>query len=318
MRQKWMLATAVISLTLTACSANQDVAPKPADNNAPKDSIAQVEHMHGIAYSGDGSALYAASHEGLLSSKDGGKSWGKVGQEHLDLMGFHAMPNGTFITSGHPGQGSKYPNPLGFMQSTDQGQTWKPVSMAGKIDFHILAPNPKQPNVIYGLNQMGEGQYGAGIYKSIDGGAKWEQIKPLGLPADLDKVISMISPAADPNLLLAGVDGAGLMKSDDGGKTWKPINNKQLLTAMQTVPNEERIIGYVFESDGNGIVSSQDGGKTWTKTGFNLGQDDAVAYFAVNPQNPKEMAAASFKNSILLSKDGGKTWDKIMDKEPAK
>lgn len=254
--------------------------------------------------------LFVASHEGLLSSKNGGKSWDKIGQEHLDLMGFHAMPDGTFITSGHPGQGSKYPNPLGFMKSGDQGQTWQPISMQGKIDFHILASNSKQPNVIYGLNQMGEGQYGAGIYKSIDGGAKWEQIKPQGLPSDLDKVISMITFGIDSNVLLAGVDGAGLMKSEDSGKTWKTANDKQLLTSMKVLPDGERIVGYSIGTGETGVVFSQDGGKTWTKTGFDLGQEDAVAYFAVNIRNPQEMAAASFKDTILFSKDGGKTWEK--------
>ncbi|GAX91630.1 F510_1955 family glycosylhydrolase [Effusibacillus lacus] len=311
---KLTAVSVTVALILTGCgagnSSNSGGAAQPS--NEP---VAKIEHMHGLTYSSDGSSLYIATHEGLLNSKDG-KSWNRVG-ENLDLMGFNVMPDGTMITSGHPGKGVRMPNPLGFMSSKDSGKTWKALSMDGKIDFHILVPNQKQPNIIYGLNQMGEGKYGAGIYKSTDGGSKWEQIKPQGLPNDLHKVITFISMPDNPDQLLAGVDEAGILASQDGGKTWKLQDDKALLTALQVIPGTDQLIGYVIASNKQGIMVSKDKGKTWDKLGLDLG-NDAVAYITVNPKDTNQIVAASYENSVYETRDGGKTWIPLMEKGSAK
>lgn len=313
MKSKLLIAVATLSLVVTACGTSNNMAPKDGDKNQTAGDVTKIEHMHGVSYAQDGSSLFIATHEGLLTSKNGGASWSKVGKEDLDLMGFNVMPDGTMITSGHPGKGSNYPNPLGFMKSQDAGQTWTPVSMEGKIDFHILVPNSKQTNVLYGLNQMGEGSYGAGIYKSTDGGKNWAQIKPSGLPDDLHKVLSILSLSDNPDVLLAGVEEVGLLRSEDGGKTWKTYDKTRLLTAMQSIPNSNDILGYVITNNGNGIMISKDGGKSWDKLGLDLGKD-AIDYISVNPKNTNEIMASSFENSVFVTKDGGKSWTPILEK----
>lgn len=310
---KLLVSTAFI-LVLAACGANgesKDAGQAPGTQNAAP--ITNIEHMHGLTYSSDGKTLYIASHEGLMQSSTDTNSWTKVGNSVLDLMGFNVRSDGTMITSGHPGPGTDLPEPLGLMKSVDQGKSWEPVSLQGKIDFHILVPNPKQPDIIFGLNQMGEGEYGAGIFKSKDGGANWDRIQPNGLPEDLHKVYSIYSYANQPDTLLAGTE-TGLLKSIDSGKTWTPLDAGRLVTAMQWVPNTENdILGYAITKEERGLMISKDGGAKWEKIGLDLGED-AISYLTVNPANQQEMAAATFGNSVYVSQDGGKEWTAIIEK----
>jgi hypothetical protein len=127
--------------------------------------------------------------------------------------------------------------------SKDKGLHWEKVEYEGKIDFHVLTSYHHDPNLIYGLNQMGTGQYGAGIYKSSDGGKKWTKIEPKGLPDDLMKVYSLLVLPENKDTLLAGTEN-GVMISKDGGENWQMFDDTRLITAMTIMPNGKDIIGY--------------------------------------------------------------------------
>ncbi|MNJ05238.1 hypothetical protein D3C73_1664270 [compost metagenome] len=45
---------------------------------------------------------------------------------------------------------------------------------------------------------------------------------------------------------------------------------------------------------------------------------DAIAYFSVNPLNPKEWAAASFSMQMYVSADSGGSWTQVMEKGKGK
>jgi photosystem II stability/assembly factor-like uncharacterized protein len=47
-------------------------------------------------------------------------------------------------------------------------------------------------------------------------------------------------------------------------------------------------------------------------------RDDAVAYIAQNPANPKEYAIATFERSVFISKDAGRAWTRIADRGDGK
>jgi photosystem II stability/assembly factor-like uncharacterized protein len=56
---------------------------------------------------------------------------------------------------------------------------------------------------------------------------------------------------------------------------------------------------------------SKDQGETWERIGLDLGKD-AIAYFAVHPEQPERMAAVTYENSLLVSEDRGKNWETLM------
>jgi photosystem II stability/assembly factor-like uncharacterized protein len=293
-----------LGLILGACSGVEQ-----EQNLSPVKSGKKIEDIHGIAVGDDGTT-YVATHEGLFSTKDVGENWSKVGAFDADLMGFHLKSDGTMITSGHPGAKTDLPNPMGFLTSSDRGFNWEPIEYVGKIDFHILTSSIKNPDVIYGLNQMGTGKYGAGIFRSIDGGKKWEKIEPIGMPDDLHQVYSIMVMPDDDFKLLAGTE-MGVLLSEDGGKTFHLYDNSRLITAMTVLPNSKDIISYSISNEGTGVMVSTDLGKTWNKVGMDLGED-AASVISVNPKNVDHIAISTFGTSLHVTEDGGQTWEQII------
>lgn len=295
-----------MGLLLSACGSDED-----STETQTIESGSSVEHVHGLAYTKDDS-IYMASHEGLIQTKDQGKNWTYIGDNDFDFMGFHVQSDGTMLTSGHPGPGSDLPNPLGLMVSTDNGENWESKSLLGEVDFHILTSNESNPNLLFGLIQMDSGKYKSGINKSTDKGENWERINSTGLPEDLHGIYSMISLPKNENALLAGTQ-AGVLRSEDGGETWELADNSRLITAISAIPGTADLIGYSVTENDAGVMISKDNGVTWEKIGLNLGQD-AVAYFAVHPEETEKIAVVTFGNSLHISEDGGQNWETIMEK----
>lgn len=308
--KKKILATLLLSsLFISACSSSEESA-EPAQP-VELETGGKIDHVHGLFYSQDNS-IYLGTHEGMISSKDQGKTWSTVSSYDYDFMGFHALSNGDLITSGHPGPKSDLLNPLGFVKSTDYGEKWDSISLLGKIDFHIMTSNYNNPDLIYGLNQMGEGEYGAGLYVSSDGGENWDKIEPNGLPEDLHKVYSMIALPNDKNVMLAGTE-QGVMRSEDGGKTWSLLDGSRYISNFAILPNEDKdLISYSVTEKEAGMMISKDSGRTWEKLGLDLGED-AVNFISVNSSNANQIIASSYKNSLYISEDGGVNWEKIID-----
>ncbi|WML43203.1 F510_1955 family glycosylhydrolase [Neobacillus sp. PS3-40] len=304
MKKFAVISALSLSLLLGACSSSSN-----EGKLTPVKSGKKIEDIHGVGVASDGTT-YVATHEGLFSTKDVGNSWNKVSSSSDDLMGFNLRSDGTMMTSGHPGKNSEYPNPIGVLISKDKGMSWKKVEYVGKIDFHVLTSYHHDPTIIYGLNQMGTGQYGAGIYKSTDGGKKWSKVEPKGLPGDLMKVYSLLVLPENKNTLLAGTE-MGVMISKDAGANWEMFDNTRLITAMTVMPNGKDIIGYSMSDMVSGVMITQDAGQSWTSIGLDLGKD-AASSISVNQKDEKQIAVSSFSTSLYETKDGGQKWDQII------
>ncbi|MGG5253436.1 F510_1955 family glycosylhydrolase [Neobacillus sp. SM06] len=304
MKKGIVLSVLSISLLLSACSSSGEAKLTSVKNGK------KIEDIHGVGVANDGTT-YVATHEGLFLTKDTGKSWNKVGSMDADLMGFNMRSDGTMLTSGHPGNKTNLPNPIGVLMSKDNGLNWDKVEYVGKIDFHVLTSYHHDPKVIYGLNQMGTGQYGAGIYRTTDGGKKWTKIEPNGLPNDLMKVYSLLVLPENKDTLLAGTE-IGVMISKDGGRSWKMFDNTRLLSAMAVMPNGKDIIGYSMSNLVSGLMISQDSGQTWKSIGLDLGKD-AASSISINQKDENQIAVSSYNTSLYVTKDGGKKWSNIIE-----
>lgn len=84
-----------------------------------------IDHVHGIGYVGNDNGLYLATHTGLKMYRDG--EWLETTKNLNDYMGFNAVDKG-FYTSGHPGEDSDLPNPIGIQRSFDGGKTLESLS----------------------------------------------------------------------------------------------------------------------------------------------------------------------------------------------
>jgi photosystem II stability/assembly factor-like uncharacterized protein len=300
---KLLTGIIAIGLLVSACSSGND--------KRETKTIDSVEHVHGLAYTKDDS-IYMASHEGLIKTKDQGESWSFVGDVDFDFMGFHILSDGTMLTSGHPGPNSDQPDPLGLLESKDNGKSWVSKSLLGEVDFHVLTSNETNPNLLFGVIQMEMGEYKPGIYKSTDKGKNWTKLDSTGLLGDLHGIYTLLSIPNDENVLLAGTN-EGVYRSDDGGRTWNKADPKRLITALSVIPGSSDLISYSITEDQVGMMISKDNGATWEKVGLDLGKD-AVAYFAIHPEQPEKIAVITFENNLMISADGGQNWKTLMDK----
>ncbi|MBZ5527825.1 MAG: hypothetical protein LAN71_08000 [Acidobacteriia bacterium] len=162
----------------------------------------------------------------------------------------------------------------GVWKTTDAGATWTPLfdyQPLVSIGSIVLDPATNPSTIYVGTgedNYGGDNVYGAGVYKSIDGGSTWTRDSTFGAPAspsplDNNRQGPMIGNlAVNPvslknNILLAGVRGrglalqSGLWCSADSGATWAHV-----LPVMQPTDTAgDPPTGIVFDSTGVAYVA---------------------------------------------------------------
>jgi photosystem II stability/assembly factor-like uncharacterized protein len=263
---------------------------------------AVLHHVHGLAFTADGAAIYVPSHDGLAVYRN--DKWSKApGPEH-DYMGF-ATTKRHFYSSGHPARGSGLTNPFGLMKSPDGGKTWQRLGMEGEADFHLLAAG-FETDAVFVFNTARNSRMPApGYYHTTNDGFSWTRASAEGLRGDPAAV------AAHPRepKTVAVATRAGAFVSRDAGERFAPVAEGQSVSVF-------------FDLDGAHLwVGGYAGRATLTRIALASGQaepvaipgivDDAVAYIAQNPVRRGEVAFATFKRDVYLSADGGRTWKAI-------
>ena len=203
-----------------------------------------------------------------------------------------------FYASGHPQPGSRLPNPLGFMVSTDGGDTWQPRSLQGAADFHAMAVHPTNGDVIYAWNGFGR----PGLYHSTDAGRTWNTVTVDAF----DHPLALAGHPDDPQWVWAGTE-QGLLRSTDTGRTWQPVSTGAPITAVTFDPaTPGRVLAYAAEP-GDGLIETLDDGRTWRELGWTL-PGSAVSHLTIDTADPAHLHAATYGRDILESHNSGRTW----------
>ena len=176
-------------------------------------------------------------------------------------------------------------------KSTDDGESWSLVLSNGGLKF--TAVDRTDGNLVYAGGE-------AGLWRSVDGGAKWAEV---GLPEMKGTHRSMrkdIVPTfhehdyskSDPIILHA----------------WEGVFE------IRVDPNIANRVYVTVYGEGKGLYRSDDAGETWIK----LMEDSHMRGVAVAPQNPDVLYVTSslsyhsggFGNSqgVQFSTDAGQTW----------
>ena len=231
----------------------------------------------------------------------------------------------------------------GVWRSTGGGTRWEPIfDKAPTQSIGSIAVNPRNPDEIW--VGTGEGNprnsqnFGAGIFKSVDGGKNWEC---MGLQ-NTHTIHRIVLHRDNPDVVWAASLGSsygpnedrGVFKSTDGGKTWRkvlyvndltgcaelvadPRNPNKLFAAMW----EYRRWPWFFKSGGkgSGLYVSYDGGEKWErftdKDGLPEGELGRIGV-AVAKSNPDVVYALveAKNNALYRSTDGGRKWQKTTEK----
>jgi hypothetical protein len=274
-------------------------AGRPADAGA----VTEFPHIHGMGTDPQAPDVLWLGTHGMLVKVAGRTRWTRVSAANYDLMGFNVHPTrpGVLLTSGHPGPGDARPNPLGVEISTDGGQTWVSLSMAGQADFHAMVISPADPQVIYAWNVSGA----VGFYRSRDGGRQWTLVPTTAFR----QVFALAASPTSPGEVWAGTE-AGLFRSGNGGGSWQPVGPNLTgfpVTAIALHPARPSVAYAYAATPQLGLIRSNDGGKTWTPLGLFLGAEDAVGYLALDPKSPNALYLATFSSDLFWSADGGRT-----------
>jgi photosystem II stability/assembly factor-like uncharacterized protein len=195
--------------------------------------------------------------------------------------------DGSLVGSGHPDPGSKLPQYLGYLRSTDGGRTWDSVSRLGDADLHKIVFRHDR---VYAWDAVL-----SAMLISEDGGRRFtEHFTPRGLVIDFE-----VHPA-DPDVLVASTDEQ-LFRSTDGGDSWRPVLPEAGIRLAW--PAADRL--FIATGDGRVQVSS-DGGDTYDE----VGRVDGEPY-VLKSTGADELLMALSDGSVVRSSDGGRTWEDV-------
>jgi hypothetical protein len=292
-KRSWFLVTllalsaAVIAVALVGLTRGGD----DGDGSAVGDLLAPTEpgpvHVHGLGINSADRALFIATHTGTYRVPPDAEKAERVGDSRQDTMGFTIVGPNKFLGSGHPDpeamREQNLPPNLGLIESTDGGRTWRPISLLGEADFHVLR---SRSNRVYGFDSTN-----GRLLVSKDRGRTWSRRPIPGRLIDL-----AVHPERSSHVVASSE--RGLIASTDDAKSWRPVGGKLGLLAW---PVPSRLL--LVDAAGS-VHASRDSGKRWSAIGEIGGQP--AAFLA---QSADELYVALHDGTVKRSADGGRSWD---------
>jgi len=192
---------------------------------------------------------------------------------------------------------------------------------------------PGQPNIYY------VGAASGGIWKTIDGGVRWE---PIFDSQPVSSIGALAIAPSNPNIVWAGTGepwirshisvGQGIYKSTDAGKTWTLMGLEKTGRISRIVIDPKNpdvvLVGALGHAYGpqpeRGVFRTADGGKTWERVLF-TDENSGCAHLEMDPGNPKIVFAGMWPieihtwgrdsggpgSGLFKSTDGGVTWKRL-------
>jgi photosystem II stability/assembly factor-like uncharacterized protein len=188
----------------------------------------------------------------------------------------------------------------GLWKTENNGTTWTPVFDEQPVtSIGDVAVAPSNPQVVYvgtgEPNNRQSSSFGAGVYKSTDGGRTFAYS---GLK-ETQSIARIVVHPKDPNTAYVAALGhlfgpnaeRGLFKTTDGGKTWtntKFIDNDTGFTDVVMHPTDPNVLwaasyqrrrqpwGFNGGGAGSAIWRTTDAGRTWTRVTGNGLPDNPI------------------------------------------
>ncbi|MEM9168628.1 MAG: hypothetical protein AAGC56_03155, partial [Pseudomonadota bacterium] len=259
--------------------------------------------------------------DGVYVSTDAGRSWRHAGLKETRQISAIVIdpsdPDRWLVAA----QGDIWaPSAArGVYLTEDAGATWTKAlagenETTGAVDLKI---DPSNPRILYAAlwdHQrtpwlIRSGGPGSGIWKSVDGGAAWEELTE-DLPDEMGK-IGVAPSGAKPGRVFAVIEAAdekgGVYRSDDGGESWSHVNKTRAVQQRSwyymdifTDPKDAETV-YVLSAP---FLRSIDGGKTFA--GISNPHTDQHDLW-INPSDPTIMILGN-DGGGTVTYDGGASW----------
>ena len=209
-----------------------------------------------------------------------------------------------------------------------------PAGMSGRvtsIDAVIT-----DPDIIYAGTASG------GLWKSTDGGIRWQ---PVFDKAPLQSIGAVAIDQRNPDVIWAGTgegnprnshnSGRGLYRSPDGGRSWELLGLENTRTIHRIIINPQNSNEIYVAALGSawgpnperGVFKSTDGGRHWKKVLY-VNDSTGAADLVMDPKNPLKLIAAMWEfgrkpwtfhsggkgSGLYITVDGGESWKALDSK----
>lgn len=260
-------------------------------------SWANVDPHESTQFTQNGSTVFVANSEGVLSSKDDGATWTVSASIAGGASTVESISGATFAGS-----------MAGDVYSLSGG-TWTLVGHPGTGPVHNIAIDPFHTNIIY-ANVDDANAWNENLYASIDGGKTWKMIFcncSVGAQA-----LAMSNAVADRVYL--GDDGGGSIYYFTADGNQHPTIH--FGASPYGVDMRYIIVGPNGSNTDDACYVLEDQGLFYTKTcttGFapplNEQTNDTLAYDVKVANNGSNALVALQDNSAALSTNGGSSWN---------
>ena len=243
----------------------------------------------------------------------------------------------------------------GLFKTGNMGTTWSAVFEKEAVaSVGAVAVWQKNPDVVWvgsgEANSRNSSSWGNGVYRSLDGGGKWEQV---GLEAT-SAIARVVADPADSNVLYVAALGRlwgenperGVFKTSDAGQHWShvlkvdartgacdlamdPAHSNVLYAAMYA--RKRTPWSYTAGGKTGGIFRTLDGGKSWKKLTNGLPEETGRIGLSIYRRNPRlvmavvesdlgghiaEFEEKSRAGGVFRSEDGGDHWERLSNFAP--
>jgi photosystem II stability/assembly factor-like uncharacterized protein len=278
---------------------------------------------------------------GVFKTVDAGRTWTPIfdDQPSASIGAIAVAPSAPDTVYVGSGEGRQRPDLAvgdGIYKSTDGGAHWTHLGLRDGEQIAKIVVDPHDANRLY-VAVLGH-PYGPnperGVYRSIDGGAKFERVLGAGVDAGaFDVALDPHDPrtlyaslwaarqtpweTSDGNSVERSTAGSGLYRSVDGGSTWTRLEGG-LPTEAQGVgriavalaPSDaHRVYAFADTASGGRLYRSDDAGASWTRVNDSerVGErGNDLATVAVDPTDPQTVYVTN--TSTYRSTNGGKTF----------
>jgi len=287
--------------------------------------------------------LIGSASGGVWKSEDGGTTFKPVfDKEPVKSIGAVALDplnkDVMWVGTGESWTRNSVSIGNGVYKSTDGGETWTNMGLAGTERIARIIVDPKNDNVAYvcAPGPLWSDSPDRGLYKTTDGGKTWSLILK---GANLSTGCSSVAmDPANPEHLFAGTwdfrrkayefrsggngpdqpSGSRFAESHDGGRTWTELtaeNRKGLprypwgRLEIEFAPSNPKQVYAFIESPRSALFVSADGGQTWEERDRSQGMVWRPFYFGrivVDPKDPQRLFKMGY--SITVSDDGGRSF----------
>ena len=285
----------------------------------------------------------AANNGGVWKSTDAGRVWKPIFDDQATgSIGALAValsdPRIIYVGSGEGLQRPDLSVGDGIYKSTDSGQSWQHLGLseglhdAQQISAIIVDPHDSKRVFAAVLGHPYGPNAERGVFRSIDGGATWQNVvykdENTGAvdlafdPSNAQTVYAMLWAARQAPWEIGESfkgPGSGLFKSTDGGSTWQPLTGGLPTVAqglgrigIAIAPSDPRRMYALVDAKEGGVYRSDNAGANWQRVNHEervWGRGSDFACVRVDPKDKDVIYLAN--TSTYRSMDGGASFTAI-------